>query len=242
MSIERIQKTLDSLYQDCAEFNCPPGFKALVISDLHLGIGDEADDFRGNDKDFITVVGGFLGQGFTLILLGDYLDLWENGDSSEIVRAHPLVCQLIEQFRVQRRVIQLVGNHDGSLPYPDALKLLLPSRKILFLTHGHRGDWACDQAGWIGRAFVRYIWAGIGQRVFGLHDPTSARSDVNPGKHEEVRQMYNGWANDRRIHMVWGHTHFGEEVGFTHNDDCWIGQHRGGYTIEDEQLTYHNFA
>ncbi len=242
MSIERIKKTLDELYQTCGTFNCPPGFKALVISDPHLGVGDEADDFKRNDGDFCKVVGDFLARGYILILPGDYMDLWENKDSSEIVKAHPLVCQLIEQFRVQRKIIQLVGNHDSSLLYPDAIKLIFPSGKVIFLTHGHRGSWACDRAGWIGKSFVRYIWAGIGQRILGLCDPTSAREKVNPKKHEEVRQAYNEWANYNKVEIIYGHTHFHEEEGFAHNVGCLIGENRDSYTIENEQLTYYDFT
>lgn len=241
MSIERIRKTLDRLYQTCDRFNCSSDFKALVISDLHLGIGDEADDFSGNDEDLYNTFTNFHNQGYVFIILGDYVDLWENSDLSKIIKAHRAICGLIEQFRVEKRLIQLSGNHDSSLGYPDALKLLFPSGKEIFLTHGYRGSWACDRGSWFGKAFVRYIWAGIGQRVFGLSDPTSARVEVNPNKHEEIRKGYNGWANDRRIELVFGHTHFHEEVEFAHNDDCWIGQHRGGYIIENEKLTYHDF-
>ncbi len=238
MSIERIQKTLDKLYQGCGRFDCSSEFKALIISDLHLGKGDEADDFGDKDQIFCDIVGDFFVRGYNLIILGDYVDLWEVGDLKKIISAHPLVVQLVERFRVQKRVIQLAGNHDGKLLYPDAIRLLFPSGKEMFLTHGHRGSWACDRAGWIGKAFVRYIWAGIGQRVFGLKDPTSARFKVNPQKHEETRKAYNDWANEGKINLVYGHTHYHEDVGLAHNVGCYIGNYRDSYKIVNEKLSY----
>jgi predicted phosphodiesterase len=241
MGIECIQKTLGTLYNTCKTVNCSSEFKALVVSDIHLGIGDDADDFRGNDIDFLRIVGDFFKQDYTLIILGDYMDLWENKDPSKIVRAHQAVWELVEKFGASNhQIIQLSGNHDSSL-LPDAVRLLFPSRKEIFMTHGHRGDWACDRESWLAKAFVRYLWAGIGQRMFKMRDPTSARAEENPEKHAEIRQAYNEWANDMKITMLWGHSHFAEQVGFAFNSGCWIGQHRDGYTIENEQLTYHSF-
>jgi predicted phosphodiesterase len=245
MSIERTQKVLDDLYSNCRKFDCPSDFRALAISDVHLGIGDDADDFADNDVDFLRVGNDFLQRGYHLIILGDLLDLWENRDSAGIVKAHPVIFDLIAKFEMKDRLIELEGNHDGDLPFPDAMRLLFPSGKEIFLTHGHRGDWANDRESWFGKAFVRYVWAGIGERIFGLHDPTSARSEANPQKHMEIRNAYNDWINrqgDILLGALWGHTHYVENVGRSFNCGCWIGEHREGVEIVGEQIKLMDFS
>ena len=53
------------------------GRKYAVISDIHLGDGGRADDFRNNEETLGTALQHYRNSGYTLILLGDIEELWQ---------------------------------------------------------------------------------------------------------------------------------------------------------------------
>lgn len=121
---------------------------AIFVSDLHLGQGDGLDDFIQNNEDaFVRFLdrqsNTFLSWEVDLVLLGDFLDIWQVATTEEkqaadtetinlslaqglesqrvqdIINAHPRTFQALRAFlaadRVNRRLIMVTGNHDHSL-------------------------------------------------------------------------------------------------------------------------------
>lgn len=130
---------------------------AIFVSDLHLGRGDELDDFvQENEAAFVDFLDWqsqqFLGSQVDLVLLGDFLDVWQvatdrekNAPSSahiglgitstleaarvdQIVSAHGNACGALGRFLARepakRRIVCVAGNHDHSLVHPDVNRVV----------------------------------------------------------------------------------------------------------------------
>jgi len=130
---------------------------AIFISDLHLGRGDELDDFLPNEGSFIRFLEKqstrFLTWETDLVILGDFLDLWQVAKDSEkralkttkidlavlgtlegdraqqIIQAHPVTFTALKVFLAaepgKRRLVIVTGNHDHSLVNPQIQKAIL---------------------------------------------------------------------------------------------------------------------
>lgn len=249
MSIERILRRLDEEYSKAPVIGIPKKFRGFSTCDSHEGVGDLADDFMSADPDFCKVLSDHWLDGFTWISRGDRRDLWENKNPKLITKAHPYAESLYQKYKAADRVIEVPGNHDPDPSQPRMIKLQYPDGKIICVTHGDIGDWVCETQSFWAKLFVRYIWAGIGQRVIGLPDPTSARAESNPTKHLEVREAYNKWAINKgpKFTLLWGHTHHREEVGtedtgMAQNGGCFIGEHRDVYEIINQKISYVDFT
>jgi UDP-2,3-diacylglucosamine pyrophosphatase LpxH len=125
---------------------------AIFVSDLHLGRGDELEDFvPENERAFVNFLqhqsDAFFGRDLDLVLLGDFLDIWqvateaekhaptstaidlsvsaasETRRAQEIVSAHPDTFAALRKFleadSTKRRVVCIPGNHDHSLVHRD---------------------------------------------------------------------------------------------------------------------------
>ena len=240
MSIESIQFALDELLKNSPIVKVREDFNALFISDIHLGVKDDADDFwrAGHEELLLDVLNRYP----MVCIGGDFVDLWENQKEQDIWNKYPRVHSWLLN---QLSFYEISGNHDQSFPFQFAYRFVYPDRKYIFWTHGHKGDWACDTGSWVGKFFVRYIWAGIGQRVFDMADPTTAREKGNPNKHLEVRQAVNEWVNRQDENMlgtIWGHTHYQERVGKSFNDGSWISEIAQGIEVKEKRIILNTFT
>jgi hypothetical protein len=240
MSVKTIQSALDRLRNTCPIIRVADDFDALFLSDTHLGIRDLADDFHraGHEDLFLDTVRSYP----KVCVLGDFTERAENPKVRDIWFKYPKVFRWLLN---NPNVYQTQGNHNPVKKYPLALRFVYPDGKYIFCTHGHKGDWACDQGWWLGKFFVRYIWAGVGQRIFGMADPTTARKEGNPNKHLEVRRATNEWVNRQGEDMlgaIWGHTHFQELVGRSFNDGSWIAEVAEGVHVKDRTIILKTFT
>jgi hypothetical protein len=240
MSIESIQSALNLLRDNCPTVRVSDDFEALFISDTHFGVRDDADDFnRAGHEDLLLDV---VNRSPVVCLGGDFADLLENPKEKDIWRAYPKV----HKWRLDNHAVyEIEGNHNPIKGLPAALRFLYPDGNYILWTHGHKGDWACDAGSWLGKFFVRYVWAGIGQRIFHMADPTTARKEGNPDKHLEVRQAVNQWVkrqNEKMIGTIWGHSHYQEQVGRSFNDGSWIAEVAQGAAVKERKITLRTFT
>jgi predicted phosphodiesterase len=142
-----------------------------VISDLHLGAGDQADGFGHDDADFLRFL-KFLESNFErVVLLGD---IWETlqsrkwGSAREELSlaraAHPEIAKRLERPNYH----YVHGNHDivaGLLGVPDELQLRVDGVRLLF-THGHQNDSLVQRREWLSHLGV---WLGGWIRRIGLN-------------------------------------------------------------------------
>ena len=193
------------------------GKKYVIISDIHLGDGGGADDFRHNQKTLTTALKQYNKNGYNLILLGDIEEFWQF-DLEEIVNHYTrTVYKAIKAFG-DERVYRVFGNHDlewRSLPDPirnnparygsaaEAIKMKdKEGTPRMLLVHGHQGEKEVDKHLWRSRFFVR-LYKKIEPYLKIDHHTSATKSQIM--KHYE-RDMYT-WAKRSRVILMCGHSH-----------------------------------
>lgn len=205
--------------------------KIVVMSDLHRGTGDKADDFRRSHRAYRAALGWYLEQGYALWLLGDVEELWEN-PPREVINHYKEVLRLEQGFISRGGLRRFYGNHDldwskprtarkylhewvGSTPIIESLRLEVTDGDAplgtLFFVHGHQGTPGSDVFAPISRLAVRFVWRAV-QRSQGWIATTPAESADIRGNHDAA--MFE-WAKSRagrdpkhkRPLLIAGHTH-----------------------------------
>ena len=93
-----------------------------VISDIHLGMMDDADPNKSfGDADMLAFLKKTVASCSSLVLLGDIFDLWEKDISAGVTNAanyakikskRPKTVAYIE---TEPKIVYIVGNHDGEI-------------------------------------------------------------------------------------------------------------------------------
>ncbi|MFH0738716.1 MAG: diguanylate cyclase, partial [Candidatus Omnitrophota bacterium] len=138
--------------------------KYYIVSDTHLADKTAVDIFgEKKEEAFIKFLDKIIPERAALIINGDFLDLWK-AKFGHIKRRYG---KLFLKLRQVRRIIYIVGNHDGDIlrkpELRDALKALLPHIEIvsswqdldagIILEHGNIADFY-NNISWIGRSAV----------------------------------------------------------------------------------------
>jgi hypothetical protein len=199
--------------------------RLIVLSDLHKGARDGADDFWRCEAAYHAALGYYLEQGHRLIALGDVEELWEN-KPDEVIRAYPDTLRLEAEFHRHGRYERFWGNHDDDWRNPDQvakrLQPIFPGLRVrealrirvlsggepiglLFFAHGHQGTLESERFAWIAKLVVRYVWRPL-QRRLGYSATTPAQDFDLRQRHDEAMFV---WA---RTHpaapvLIAGHTH-----------------------------------
>ena len=213
--------------------------KLIVFSDHHRGCKDRADDFRDCMPAYHAALEYYLAAGYTLYLLGDVEELWEN-------RPRAVVTAYRESLRIERHFIltgkyrRLVGNHDDEWRYHRKVEKYLrrfitdergryriAERHLidvrdgvrdlgaLLFVHGHQGTFDADRYSRVSRFFVRFVWRPL-QRTFRLKSTTPATDYALRLKHERVM---HAWATRQSgLVLIAGHTH--HPVFSSASDEC----------------------
>jgi hypothetical protein len=82
----------------------------IVLSDMHKGARDKADAFPQCEAAYRAALTHYRDRGFTLILLGDVEELWEQG--FEEVRLSYAELLTLEASFGPERYVRIFGNHD----------------------------------------------------------------------------------------------------------------------------------
>ena len=209
--------------------------RLVIFSDHHRGTGeDDADDFRRCERAYRAALAYYLEYGFTLALLGDVEELWENRIAN-VLDAYGPVLELESLFHREGRLWRFYGNHDLVWSSPDAvdehlaahigggpvevceslkLDVFAADRLLgrLFLTHGHQGTPSSDLFAPVAMLPVRYVWPRIQRNV--------KFASTSPALDFELRAEHDaamfGWARrqawarrpeDPPIVLIAGHTH-----------------------------------
>jgi UDP-2,3-diacylglucosamine pyrophosphatase LpxH len=198
--------------------------RLVIVSDLHRGAGDDADDFRFSQHALATALGHYRRTGWMLAVLGDSEELWEC-EPDEVVAEYRASLRLEKPFLDDGRYFRFAGNHDedwlsaalveqylepilGRVGILQALRLeVMDQRRRLgevFLVHGHQGTLLGDVYAWVSEAALPVVWRPV-QRLFNIKTTLPATDWRLGRKHE--RAMHN-WAVARRgLIVISGHTH-----------------------------------
>ena len=196
------------------------GEKYVIMSDLHMGDGGNADDFRHNPKALMRALDSYRTDGYTLILLGDVEELWQF-DLHQIEATYDT--DIYERIRAfdPNRVFRVFGNHDidWSLRDPirkdtgratsihEALKLADKRGKVrVLLVHGHQGSVESDKNSWFSRFVVRGLFKPVEHVAtkLGLYGHPSATKSQVATDYERI--LYS-WARDKKVILICGHSH-----------------------------------
>lgn len=190
-----------------------------VISDLHLGRGDQTDRGRGHDETLLRFLDYLEANYEMIVLLGD---VWETLTSkwpgrhkkeSHIVKAaHPEIAQRFTNPKYH----YIVGNHDRALgimeKLPKELVLNIDQIKIIF-THGHQFDIWSTQLRYISEFIVWFSgWAArLGThsliRFFDwFHNLITGTSEANTLGTLESKMIEKSQKRGAHLTII-GHTH-----------------------------------
>ncbi len=196
--------------------------KFIIFADQHKGAGDRADEFRHCAPTYQAALRHYLRQTFTLILLGDVEELWEQ--SFRKVEQTYRDTLLLEGSFPAGRYYRVWGNHDDAWmderTVQKKLKPYMPTTAVyeairfaishgdemigrLLLCHGHQGTFASDKLHWLGPLGLRfYRWL---QRIFGIGGNTPAQDACLRDAHET--EMYQWAIQQEKLILLTGHTH-----------------------------------
>lgn len=200
--------------------------RCIIFSDQHRGTRNRADDFRRSERAYNTALARYFRMGYTLIVLGDAEELWEERPAP-VLEMYEHSLALEAEFHKKGRYLRFWGNHDDEWRTERSTKshlqplfgdLELKVRECLkipvvedgqelgrlFLVHGHQGTDASDRWSRYSRLVVRYIWRPF-QRATGYSPNTPAKDWVLREKHNIA--MYTWAAEQTKLVLIAGHTH-----------------------------------
>ncbi len=194
----------------------------IILSDQHKGAGDRADEFVRCKAAYHAALRHYSREGFTLVLLGDVEELWEQSFGA-VETAHADSLRLEASFAAGR-YYRVWGNHDDA--WMDAfavrrrLRRYMPTDAVyegirfeffsegrtcgtMMCVHGHQGTLGSDKIREVSRVFVR-LWRHV-QRFSGIGQTTPSKDACLRGRHD--RTMYEWAAVQDCLILVAGHTH-----------------------------------
>ena len=231
----RVGKALDAAFDRVKQTDAPDGDmkvlhlttdRYIIFSDQHRGARNGADDFQRAERAYNAALAYYLRKGYTLVVLGDVEELWEEKPAA-VIKAYQHTLELEAQFHQRGRYIRIWGNHDDEWQYESSvyyhlgkvyggsplqvhegicLKVVDGAEELgtLFLIHGHQGDVTSDQWSWLSRFVIRYIWRTF-QRLTRISLNTPANSWDLRKKHQQA--LYTWAEKQEKLILVAGHTH-----------------------------------
>jgi len=223
---------LTKLYNSAKRIPFDNSSKFVIMSDVHRGEGDKADDFIKNRKLYLRALKKYYLKDFTYVELGDGEELWENRSISKIIKTHIKVYLLYKKFYTKGRLYFIYGNHDKvkqeqkyikenlykyyddkTSSYKELFKginmyeaLVLEhkeSKGNIFLLHGHQVDYFNDKLWGFARFLSRYLWRPL--EHLGIQDPTRTAKVYK--KKLAVERKLNEWIMMNSHMVIAGHTH-----------------------------------
>lgn len=200
--------------------------RLVVLSDMHRGKRDRADDFRRCESAYTRALAHYDREHYTLALLGDVEELWQNPVDS-VLGAYASVYAAESSFHAAGRLIRFWGNHDEEWASPAAVRHELgplhPGRPLevresllldvrlgdrslgpLFLVHGHQGTGMSDGLAFLARFTVRFVWKPIQHLTAVSRNTPSKNRKVRERHHRAMRRWAGGHEN---LLLIAGHTH-----------------------------------
>lgn len=178
--------------------------KVIIISDLHLGLKDGADQFKQCEATLLQGLKIYANKGYELIILGDCFELWEQKNIYEIIKGYNHLFNFIKNNYLNYYII--AGNHDKKILKCDIAKTILTKNiyqsikcNNILITHGHKGEVEIPFA----RHFVK--WLGFLQNK----DYFNSRNLPRRANSFSTKHCDNLWKAQQElgINLICGHTH-----------------------------------
>ena len=198
----------------------------ILLSDLHKGAKNGADDFRLCEWAYILALNHYLEAGYSLCVMGDAEELWEELPRT-VIQKNSASFTAEKRFHEAGRYRRLWGNHDEIWSDPNQVRALLqplygsnplevPEAILLevrdgsdmlgrvLLVHGHQGSHFEGNSPELAKWVVRNIWRPIQARAgFSCNTPATDWKL----RHDRDKVIYHWAANQPGLVVIAGHTH-----------------------------------
>lgn len=236
----------------------------FLISDLHLGDGARADNFRQSRAEhsllrFLDLVAQ---KGQRLIINGDLFELWKFDLPICLKTYHRLLAKLQQIDGHGVEIIYVFGNHDFDLSYFQSLFHFVVERWDLgyhiHIEHGHRFDkdsgltWKIRQAAvWLVSWAERWIDRNIDERLdralqkCNIFQPKTPASRQYRGTYLEYEAEVEKLLTKYQL-VIFGHTHkpllkLLTKHGIYANSGSWVEGRRDYIFIKDNRIVLDEF-
>jgi len=209
--------------------------KLILVSDLHKGGKNRADDFRHCEVAYITALNHYFKQGYRLCVMGDAEELWEEFPS-RVIEKNGLAFAAEKQFHEAGCYLRLWGNHDeiwgdqgmvntllqpvyGEIPLTVVESILLGvcdgNERLgrILLIHGHQGTQFSGKNLAFPKWVLHNIWRPI-QVLTGF----SCNTPATDWRLRLVRDriIYEWAARQSGLVLIAGHTHTPVFASYSH--------------------------
>jgi len=228
----RVFEALTNLYTHIHDHNGEKGLvipfdlssgKFIVLSDLHKGVKNGADNFMGCEDSYTAALDHYDQQGFHYICLGDSEELWGNNIFT-VQKKNTASIEKEKAFIRRNAFTKVFGNHDlfwdqapfasailtnmygQAVPIYEALVLTTQAngKKLdIFMTHGHQGDRQAD-GNWFSKFFISVIWGPL-EAYLRINPNTPAYDSQLKTLHNSM--MYEWSSGQKDLLLITGHTH-----------------------------------
>lgn len=237
MSRKRMSRKFNRIYKNAqkSENKIPIDFEKdrfVFFSDHHKGDASPADDFKKNTELYTSALSFYKKERYSLIVLGDNEELWENQYEQILSHYRKTIQQEIEMApeTPDKKKIRIWGNHDKEVTLRRFKKhsqtwknnLLenvehregLCLNEDIFLIHGHQGRFFEDQVWKLSRLAVHFIWKTVQKLLhIGVDGPAE-----NFRIRDDLELNYYQWAKKNKVLLICGHTHRAIFGSMTHFD------------------------
>jgi len=175
------------------------GKVALFISDLHLGRGDELDDFPSENENALAEFleyhsQQYRGHDLDMVVLGDFLDIWQVADEAEkrASQCSDISLDLIEDDQI-RRANDAVGAHPLAFERLGAFLRSEPQRRrAVFVMGNHDHSLVSDK---VQRVINKAISGGDARIESGIsfrhfYDEPGLRTYAEHGNQYDANNKY----------------------------------------------------
>jgi UDP-2,3-diacylglucosamine pyrophosphatase LpxH len=201
-----------------------PEHRFVILSDIHKGTRNQADSFTQCEPTYLGALDHYLQAGFTLVVLGDSDELWEE-KIPDVLAANQQVYEREANFHPER-YIRIGGNHDnlwedqrlvehhlhrfypGLEVRPSLLLQYLDEQRAeasgeILLAHGHQGTLDSDIFDFIPPLILPLYRDFQNLTNFGRTSP--ARDACL--RSIQDNQMYRWARRQAKLILIAGHTH-----------------------------------
>jgi UDP-2,3-diacylglucosamine pyrophosphatase LpxH len=230
------------------------GQQYVVFSDLHKGRRTPADEFRFCEATYLAALDHYFQNGYTLVILGDAEELWEEPDIGAVMQANANVLESERRFH-PGRYVRVNGNHDNAWRIEQLVKehldpifpgiqvrreFLLQARLSsgktgeILLVHGHQGTLDADIFDFLPPQLLP-VYRDF-QNITNLGHTSPSRDDCLRGLQDAF--LYRWASTQKDLILVAGHTHRPVWTSLTHLDSLlnqlhYLQSHRQGRKAED---------
>jgi len=231
-----------------------PGQRYVIFSDLHKGRRTPADEFRFCEATYLIALDYYCKNGYTLVILGDAEELWEEPDIGAVIQANLHVLESERRFHPERYV-RVDGNHDNAWRIEPLVKQYLdpifPGIQVrreyliqvpleggktgeILLVHGHQGTLDSDIFDFLPPQLLPFYRDF--QNITNLGHTSPSRDACLRGLQDSF--LYRWSRAQKDLILIAGHTHRPVWTSQTHLDGLlnrlrYLQGHRQGYKPDD---------